>query len=176
MTDKPDKTWDDFLDWADADLDWQDSAYPLKVKFKKVHSDAQIPTKAHPTDAGWDFYSTERMTIAKGSTVKVGTGIAASIPEGYCGYFAERSGLGFKNIKVSGGVIDSSYCGEMQVILHYLMGDGHYPPSNQDFFLIEKGAKVAQMLILPVPVVEWEEVQDLDETDRGEKGFGSSGK
>jgi dUTP pyrophosphatase len=153
---------------------------PLIIKFKRLSEAAKIPTKNHSQDAGWDLYSVEDYTIYPNEIGKISTDIAISIPPGYVGIIMSRSSLGIKTVDVYGGVIDSGYTGMIKVILYngqeYIDGankNGAYDNNNLN---IHKGDKIAQMLILPVPDVEFLEVDELDETARSEKGFGSSGR
>jgi dUTP pyrophosphatase len=142
----------------------------MKLKVVRLSSTAKLPTKAYSNDAGFDLYADERILMDKYQIWKTfGTGIAMEIPEGYFGMIKPRSGLSVKQgIDVLAGVVDSSYRGEIKVCLSI--------PYNSDYLCLEKGDKIAQMVILPVPQIEIEEVLQLSLTDRGEKGFGSSGK
>lgn len=139
-----------------------------KVTFEKTHEDAQLPKKNHNTDTGWDLFAIEDKTIlAKGRDV-VDVGLKVSfIQPGYWIRVSSRSGLSFKNgILAHPGVIDQDYRGSMGVML-YNHSDSEYQ--------VKKGDRVAQMLIhynIDMEVA-WGEQQS---TERGEKGFGSSGK
>ena len=143
----------------------------MVIHFKKMVEGAKSPTKAYHSDAGWDLYASERVYLSAGDLQKIPTGIAVAIPEGYVGVIKDRSSMGSKRLKVFGGIIDAQYRGEAVVMIY----NGKCP-TTADTYIIEKGDKIAQMLILPVPDVEFVEVFDLGETDRGESGFGSSGK
>ena len=137
------------------------------IKIKKLHPDATSPKFMREGDAAMDFYSNENITINPNERQVISTGIAMAIPKGFVGLFWDRSGLAARNgIKSMGGVIDSNYRGEVKVILHNL--------SNKPFN-VEKGMRIAQMLIQPVENREIIEVEELDDTVRGEEGFGSSG-
>lgn len=139
-----------------------------KITFEKVHPDAQLPRKNHETDTGWDMYAVEDKTIpAKGRDV-VDVGLKVSfIQPGYWIRVSSRSGLSFKSgILAHPGVIDQDYRGSMGVML--------YNHSDQDYN-VKKGDRVAQMLVhynIGMDVA-W---GDQQSTERGEKGFGSSGK
>ena len=140
------------------------------MKIKRLYEDAIIPTRAHAEDAGWDLYSYTNETIAPHQTVKIGTGIAAAAPlNTFIGIFA-RSGLATKNgLRPANcvGVVDSTYRGEIIVALH---NDSEIPQQ------VKYGDRIAQMVVIPYISVDLEEVNELDKTERGDGGFGSSGK
>lgn len=141
----------------------------ITVKVKKLNPDATIPQQAKPGDAAYDLYSLEDYLLGSQSRLAVHTGLAIEIPIGYEGQVRPRSGLALKQgitVVNSPGTIDSGYRGEVVVILHNL-GDGG--------FYIKKGMRIAQLAIRPVPVVHFELVDELGESDRGEGGFGSTG-
>ena len=138
------------------------------LKFLRLNKDAKIPSYAHLGDAAFDIYSIEKLTLGKGKFIPVKTGIASEIPENYFVSFRGKSGLAAKfGINVLGGVIDSNYRGEWMAILA-----NHGSKS----YKIEKGEKIAQGLLQPVPSVKIVEVKKLSESVRGEKRFGSSGR
>jgi len=140
----------------------------VKIKIKRMFPEAKLPTRANDSDAGYDLYSTESMPLVPSNRQAVCTGICVEIPKGYYGRIAPRSGLALKaGIDVLGGVIDSGYRNEVKVIL-INFGEG--------LVSIEEGDRVAQLIIEKCEDVEWEEVINLDSTERGESGFGSSGK
>lgn len=145
----------------------------VKVKITKLNPDAIIPTYAHPTDAGADVAAVEETTIQPGETKIVKTGIAVAIPAGYEIQIRPRSGLSVKTklrIPNAPGTIDTEYRGEIGVPI---CNTGDVP------YVIEKGMKVAQMLIAPTPMIKWDEVATVEElgtTSRGEGGFGSTDK
>lgn len=146
----------------------------IDVKIKKVSTTAHIPMKAHPEDACFDLYADISdkgiINIAPHETVMVSTGIATAIPEGYFGAIFARSGLATKEDLAPAnkvGVVDSNYRGEWVVALH-----NHGTHVRE----VAHGDRIAQAAILPVPVVNLIEVKELNETDRGTGGFGSSGK
>ena len=128
-----------------------------------------LPSYAYEGDAAFDLYSREDMTVAPGARVAVPTGIALAIPEGYVGLVWDKSGLAIKQgLKTLGGVIDSGYRGEIMVGIFN---------TGAETYVFKKGEKVAQMIIQEKEVVHIEEVDELDnDTHRGDKGFGSSGK
>ena len=167
----------------------------LQLKVKKLDSRATVPTKNHLSDAAFDLYACcwSDIRIESGQTVKIPTQIAVEIPEGYYGQIFDRSSMGAKGIHVHGGVIDGSYRGEIMVCLqntnldtedftvYHTNGDGEtdynrYKAVDPCRYTIKHGDKIAQMVLLPVPQVEVVEVQELNESDRGVKGFGSSGR
>ena len=140
----------------------------IKIKFQKLYEDAQLPIYAHPGDAGLDLYSYETVVIEPGQRHAVSLGFALEIPEGYVSRILDRSGMALKfGMHCLAGVVDSGYRGEYKAIM---INHGHEPYS------IEKGDRVAQLLIQPVVIAEIEEVKNLSETVRGEGGFGGSGK
>ena len=139
----------------------------MKIKFQKILDEAIIPHYAHPGDAGMDIFSAEETIIKAGERKSIRTGIKMGLPEGFVGLVWDKSGLALKNgIKTMAGVIDSGYRGEIGIVLVNL--------SDQDY-KIEKGQKIAQMLIQKVERVEIEETKELSETKRGEGCFGSTG-
>ncbi len=141
------------------------------VRFKKLNEKAHIPTYGSPYAAGADLYSAQdEMEIAPHTTVFVGTGIAAEIPEGYMGLIFARSGLSCKRHLAPAnkvGVVDSDYRGEIKVALH-----NH----GNEVQKIDAGERVAQLVITPFLAVDFEEVEELSDTVRGVGGFGSTGK
>ena len=140
------------------------------VKFMKLSENAVTPTKADPDSAGYDLYSTTDVTIQSGCSLKIDTDIAMAIPHQHVGYIFARSGLACKNgIRPANcvGVIDSSYRGNIGVVLHNDSGQ------NYD---IKKGDRIAQLVIMEYPETALFEVKELDKTDRGKGGFGHSGK
>ena len=140
----------------------------MKLKIKKLHPDAKIPKYAHQDDAGFDLCAIENITIKVGERFPVQTGIAMEIPEGYVGLIWDKSGVSVKHgIKTIAGVVDSTYRGEILVAVMNL--------SDKDY-LFEKGHKVAQMIIQKKETAEFEEVDELSTTVRGEGRLGSTGK
>lgn len=138
------------------------------LKIKKIHPDAKIPKYAHHDDAGFDLFTPENVIVKKGERFGVPTGIAMEIPEGYVGLIWDKSGIAIKNgMKTLGGVIDSTYRGEVLVGMINLSGND---------YVFEKGHKIAQMIIQKKETVEFEECSELADTTRGCGGFGSTGK
>lgn len=159
------------------------------IEFKRVNQDAPIPTKAHKSDAAYDLCAMEDVTLMPGEWKMVGSGIATAIPAGFCGKVYPRSGLGCKGLvlKNTVGVIDSAYRGEIMLPLMNNnptlvwadfggpTKDEGWMPNVGDIIHVHKGDRVAQLCIELVPDTTLVEVEELDSTDRGEGGFGSSG-
>ena len=137
------------------------------LNIMKVSPEAVLPTRTHPDDAGLDLYSLEDMILESGEGKVAKTGIALALPPGYVGLVADRSSMGKKGIKTAGGVIDAGYRGEIHIVLWNI--------SNEQIHL-KHGERIAQLLIFPIATPAVREVARLDETARGMKGFGSSGK
>lgn len=135
---------------------------------------AKMPTRAHATDAGLDLYSREYAEIAIGDNHAFDTGVHIEIPEGYVGMVKSKSGLNIKQGLQCEGVIDAGYTGSIMVKLHNGGTDDRYPRCYGTR-VIQEGQKIAQLVILPIVTPELEEVDALAETERGDKGFGSSG-
>ena len=144
----------------------------MKVKIKKLNEKAVIPTYGTAYSAGADLYALcdARLEIPPHTTVLVGTGLAAEIPEGYCGLVLARSGLASKRDLAPAnkvGVIDADYRGEIKVALH---NHGNAVQS------VDPGERIAQLAIVPFLKAEYELADELSDTDRGSGGFGSTGK
>jgi len=139
----------------------------IKVKVKRLHEDARIPMHMSEQAAGFDFYSVEDVEIIPGQTLLVRTGLSFEIPEGYCYQIWDRSGMGVKGIHHFAGLIDSDYRGEIKIVLHN---------STSNSYKIIKGDRIAQGIFLPYFQGEFEEVQELNDTKRGQGGFHSTGK
>ncbi len=140
----------------------------MKLMVKKLHKDAVLPQFAHATDAGLDLYTVEDVTINPGEHRLVKTGVAIVFPEGYAALVWDKGGVANKrHIKTVGGVFDTDYRGE------YLIGLYNFGTEPQSFSV---GDKIAQLLIQKVEHPILVEVEELDETPRGEGAFGSTGK
>jgi len=134
----------------------------------KLLPGAYPPVRAHPSDAGLDLKSMVTDGILPGAAKTFDTGVCLEIPEGYFGQVVSRSGLNIKyGIVVCGGTIDASYRGSIRVKLYNL---------SDQAYIVDKGDKIAQLVIVPCLTPELEYVDELSETERGVNGFGSSGK
>lgn len=146
------------------------SADSIDLPIKKLDPTVDLPSYAYEGDAGLDLRSNEEVTLQPGERRLVSTGLAIAIPEGYAGFVQPRSGLALReglSMANTPGLIDSHYRGELKVCA-----------VNLDFktpIHIERGERIAQLVIQKVPVVRLQEVAELDATDRGTGGFGSSG-
>ena len=141
----------------------------MTVKFRRIDPSATLPSYAHPGDAGMDIRSIEELSIAPGARSLVRTGLVMMLPPGYEAQVRPRSGLALKNgvtVLNTPGTIDEGYRGEVGVILANF---GSEP------FKVEKGSKIAQIVIAPCTRAEIEETAEIDSTERGEGGFGSTG-
>lgn len=142
----------------------------MRLEVKLLHPDAQLPSYAHPGDAGLDLRSREDVVLKPGQRVAVATGLAVAIPDGFAGFVHARSGRALKEglaLPNAPGLIDAGYRGELKVLLVNL--DPETPIE------IRKGEKIAQMVIQKVENVSIEVVESFVETSRGEGGFGSTG-
>lgn len=141
----------------------------MQAKFKRLDSQVQLPTKGHIGDAAVDLQCRVDVVLRPGERSAVPTGLAVAIPEGYAGFVlprsghARREGIGVVN---GPGLIDSGYRGEISVLL---INHGDVDVA------FRSGDRIAQLTVVPVPEVEWVEVDDLDDTPRGGGGFGSTG-
>lgn len=141
----------------------------MTVKFRKTDPSATLPSYAHPGDAGMDLCSVEELVIPRGERRLVRTGLAMRLPPGYEAQVRPRSGLALKKgvtVLNSPGTIDEGYRGEIGVVLVNL-GEGQ--------FEIRKGDRIAQMVVAPCTRAGIELVSELDSTERGAGGFGSTG-
>lgn len=140
----------------------------MKLLIKKLDTKAKLPTFAKAGDAGMDMYALTNVTIAPGERTDVSTGIAIEIREGYVGLIWDKSGISYKHgIKVLGGVIDSGYRGEIRIGLINL---------GKESITFKAGEKVAQMLVQSIESPEIVETDTLSDSERGESGFGSTGR
>jgi dUTP pyrophosphatase len=158
-----------------------DTINNIPVKFVKLNKNAIVPSNQKRGDAGYDLYATEQVKIKPMARALVSTGLAIEIPEGYYGRIAPRSGLAVKNgIDVLAGVVDSSYRGEVKVVLINLTFDlaavnapNQIGGSVYDF-TIKPGDRIAQIIFEKYHVADWQEVNSLSNSDRV-GGFGSTG-
>ena len=142
----------------------------VRLPVKRLDSTIELPSYAYEGDAGLDLRSSEDVTLKPFERRLVSTGLAIAIPEGYAGFVQPRSGMALKHglsMANTPGLIDSHYRGELKVIAINL------DPSEP--IVIKRGDRIAQLVIQQVPVISLVEVEELDETDRGAGGFGSSG-
>jgi dUTP pyrophosphatase len=134
-----------------------------------VRDEAVLPARAYSGDAGLDLSSCERIELAAGARALVPTGLAVAIPEGFAGFVQPRSGLAAKHgitIVNTPGLVDSGYRGELLVNL--------LNTDPGETFVVEVGMRIAQLVVLPVPELELVEVDELPDSERGVRGFGSS--
>lgn len=134
----------------------------------KLDDGAYCPKRAHKTDAGLDIRSRETKGILPGESAVFRTGVHVQLPEGTAGILVSKSGLNVKHSLTSTGLIDEGYTGEIVVKLY-----NH----GEDTYIVQKGDKISQLVVIPVVYTSVEVAEELDEnTDRGSKGFGSSGR
>jgi dUTP pyrophosphatase len=141
----------------------------IELPIRRLRDDAVIPERAYEGDAGLDLAACERISLAPGERAVVGTGLAVAIPEGYAGFVQPRSGLAARHgitIVNTPGLVDSGYRGELRVVL--LNTDSQHP------FTVEPGMRIAQLVVLAVAGVAPVAVDELPESERGVRGFGSS--
>jgi len=159
-------------DWEAVFVEETAATIPYTFVFENIDSGLR-PIKAHKTDAAFDLRASFNKTFYPGETHKVGTGVRIAIPDGMAGLILPRSGHASAGLTVANapGLIDSGYRGEVGVLLAY---------SGEDHFVIRKGDRIAQLLIIALPLVQLCNVSDtafaeLSDTDRGDRGFGSTG-
>lgn len=140
---------------------------PPVLRVKKLHPDAQMPKRAHAGDAALDLYAVEDGFLPPAETVKISTGLAFEVPPGWFLKIEGRSKLASLGYFPTGGVVDSSYRGPVHVVMNNFTSESYE---------IHKGDRIAQAVILPVFQGAMEEVAELTPTERGDKGFGSTGR
>ena len=141
----------------------------IELQICRLRPDAVVPARAYAGDAGLDLASCELVELAPGERATVGTGLAVAIPEGHAGFVQPRSGLAMRHgiaLVNSPGLIDSGYRGEIRIVV--LNTDRH------ETFTIEPGMRIAQLVVMRLPEFELVEVDELPESERGIRGFGSS--
>ena len=141
----------------------------IELPIRRLRDDAVLPERAYSGDAGLDLAACERVELAAGERATVGTGLAVAIPDGFAGFVQPRSGLAARHgltVVNSPGLVDSGYRGELRVVL--LNTDA------REAFVVEPGMRIAQLVVLPVPELGLLEVEELPESERGVRGFGSS--
>ena len=141
----------------------------IELPIQRLRDNAVVPSRAYTGDAGLDLSSCERVELKPGERALVPTGLAVAIPDGYAGFVQPRSGLAAKHgitIVNTPGLVDSGYRGELKVILHNT--------DRREPFVVEPGMRIAQLVVLEIPGVDPIEVDELPESERGVRGFGSS--
>jgi dUTP pyrophosphatase len=141
----------------------------IEVPVRRLRAGAVVPARAYDGDAGLDLAACERVELGPGERHVVGTGLAIAVPEGYAGFVQPRSGLAARHgitIVNAPGLVDSGYRGEVKVVL--------LNTDRTETFVVEPGMRIAQLVVLPVPEADPVEVDELPESVRGVRGFGSS--
>jgi dUTP pyrophosphatase len=139
------------------------------LPIRRLRADAVLPARAYAGDAGLDLSACERIELGPGERALVPTGLAVAIPDGYAGFVQPRSGLAAKHgisIVNTPGLVDSGYRGELKVAL--------LNTDRREAFVVLPGMRIAQLVIVPVPEVDPIEVDELPESERGVRGFGST--
>lgn len=134
----------------------------------KLDPGAFMPKHGHDADAGWDLCAKEDFVVPAGGHAVHDTGVHMAVPEGYCGLLVSKSGLNVKHSLTSTGLVDALYSGSIVVKIY-----NHDKGRNYEF---KAGEKITQVVILPIPKVELEIVSELEKSERGNSGFGSTGK
>jgi dUTP pyrophosphatase len=141
----------------------------IELAVRRLRDDATLPAQAYAGDAGLDLAACGRHEVGPGERAVIPTGLALEIPEGYGGFVLPRSGLAAKHgitLLNAPGLIDAGYRGEVRVVFHNT--------DVEETFVVEPGMRIAQLVVLPVPEITLLEQEELAETERGERGFGSS--
>jgi dUTP pyrophosphatase len=141
----------------------------IELPIVRLREDATIPGRAYSGDAGLDLSTCEPLRLGPGERAVVPTGLAVAIPEGFAGFVQPRSGLAARHgvtVVNSPGLIDSGYRGEIRVVL--------LNTDREQVFVAEAGERIAQLVVLPVPEIELVELEELPESERGVRGFGST--
>jgi dUTP pyrophosphatase len=141
----------------------------IRLPIRKLREDAVVPARAYAGDAGLDLAACERVELPPGERALVGTGLAVAIPDGHAGFVQPRSGLAVRHgitIVNTPGLVDSGYRGELKVILHNT--------DARETFVVEPGMRIAQLVVVEIPGVDPVEVEELPDSERGARGFGSS--
>lgn len=143
----------------------------LEVPVVRLNPELPLPRYARPGDAGVDLVAATDLELAPGGRGLVPTGVAVAIPRGYAGFIQPRSGLALRHgvtVLNTPGLIDADYRGELKVLLVNL--------DPAETFLVTRGERIAQLVVQPVEHVRFVETDELDDTDRGEGGFGHTGR
>jgi dUTP pyrophosphatase len=141
----------------------------IELSIRRLRPDAVVPTRAYAGDAGLDLAACERVELGPGERATVATGLAVAIPDGYAGFVQPRSGLASRHgitIVNTPGLVDSGYRGELKVIL--------LNTDPKETFVVEPGMRIAQLVVMQVPGIDPVLVDELPESERGVRGFGSS--
>jgi dUTP pyrophosphatase len=141
----------------------------IEVAIRRLREDAVVPARAYSGDAGLDLAACDRVELGPGERAVVPTGLAVAVPDGYAGFVQPRSGLASRHgisVVNAPGLIDSGYRGELRVVL--------LNTDRRETFVVEPGMRIAQLVVLPVPELELVETEELPESERGVRGFGSS--
>jgi len=141
----------------------------IELPIRRLRPEAVMPERAYSGDAGLDLSACERVELGPGERAVVGTGLAVAIPEGYAGFVQPRSGLAARHgitIVNTPGLVDSGYRGELRAVL--------LNTDREHAFVVEPGMRIAQLVVVPVATPEPSEVDELPDTERGVRGFGSS--
>src|SRR5207248_4810741 len=141
----------------------------IEVAIQRLREDAVVPARAYSGDAGLDLAACDRVELGPGERAVAPTGLAVAIPDGYAGFVQPRSGLASRHgisVVNAPGLIDSGYRGEIRVVL--------LNTDRREKFVVEPGMRIAQLVVLPVPELELVETEELPESERGVRGFGSS--
>lgn len=143
----------------------------MELKIKRLHENAKLPTRANTGDLGFDLFAIETVVVQAGQTVKAKTGIACEFPEGWGAFIKARSSQGGRGLDIFGGVVDNGYRGEIGILLH-----NSADSSSEDHVIYKCGDKIAQLVLVQTFPGIIKEVTSLSDSERGEKGFGSSGQ
>lgn len=141
----------------------------IELAIQRLREDAVVPARAYSGDAGFDLAACERVELGPGERAIVGTGLAVAIPDGFAGFVQPRSGLASRHgisVVNAPGLIDSGYRGEVRVVL--------LNTDRREAFVVEPGTRIAQLVVLAVPELVLVETEELPESERGVRGFGSS--
>ena len=141
----------------------------IELPIRRLREDAIVPVRAYAGDAGFDLAACEGLELGPGERAVVGTGLAVAIPEGYAGFVQPRSGLASRHgisVLNAPGLIDAGYRGEIRVVL--------LNTDRVESFVVEPGMRIAQLVVMEVPQLELVETEELPESERGVRGFGSS--
>lgn len=141
----------------------------IELPVRRLRDGAVLPARAYAGDAGFDLAACEQVVLDPGERAVIPTGLAVAIPDGYAGFVQPRSGLAARHgitIVNTPGLVDAGYRGEVRVVL--LNTDSREP------FVVEPGMRIAQLVVVPISEIAVREVEQLPESERGERGFGSS--